>query len=106
MSQWVRLWEDMPTDPKWRVVAKRAGRPVCEVIALFTMMMTNAGGAEPRGSLSSWDDEDAAMALDMDQEHVAAIREAMQGKVLDGDRLRGWEKRQPKREDASTDRVQ
>lgn len=33
MSQWVRLWEDMPTDPKWRVIAKRAGRPISEVIA-------------------------------------------------------------------------
>lgn len=105
MSQWVRLWEDMPTDPKWRIIAKRSGRPACEVIALFTMMMTNAGSADPRGSLSSWDDEAAAITLDMEVENVAAIREAMQGKVLDGDALLGWEKRQPKREDNSAERV-
>ena len=91
MTQWVRLWEDMPTDPKWRIIAKRSGRPACEVIALFTVMMTNAGGADTRGSLASWDDEAAAMVLDMEEHHVAAIREAMQGRVLDGDRLLGWD---------------
>lgn len=92
MTHWVRLWEDMPTDPKWRIIAKRSWRPTSEVIALFTMMMTNAGSANPRGSLSSWDDEAAAMVLDMDEAHVAAIREAMQGRILDGDALLGWEK--------------
>lgn len=105
MTQWVRLWEDMPTDPKWRIIAKRSGRPACEVVALFTMMLTNASVAGERGSLESWDDEAAAVTLDMEEENVASIRLAMQGKVLDGDRLMGWGKRQPKREDASADRV-
>jgi len=46
MSQWVRLWEDMPTDPKWRVIAKRAGRPISEVIAVFTHMLINSKGTK------------------------------------------------------------
>ena len=105
MSQWVRLWEDMPDDPKWRVVAKRCGRPLHQVIAVFTRMLVNASKASVRGTLEGWDDEDEAIALDMEEDEVSSIRNAMQGKVLDGLALSGWEKRQPKREDHSSDRV-
>jgi len=105
MSQWVRLWEDMPDDPKWRVVAKRSGRPLSEVVAVFTRMLVNASRSSNRGTLETWNDEDEAIALHMDEANVAGIREAMQGKVLEGLRLTGWEKRQPKREDSSSERV-
>lgn len=105
MSQWVRLWEDMPTDPKWRVVARRAGRPLPEVLAVFVFMLTNASKAQERGTLANWNDEDVGAAIDVDAEHIAAIREAMQGKTLDGDRLTGWERRQPKREDGAAERA-
>lgn len=106
MTNWVRLWEDMPTDPKWRVISRRSGRPLPEVISVFICMMTNAGSnTDERGSLTAWDDEDIAAALDMESENVAAIRAAMQGKTLDGERLTGWERRQPKREDGSAERA-
>lgn len=105
MSQWVRLWEDMPTDPKWRVVAKRAGRPLCEVLSVFLHMMTTAGHAADRGSIEGWNDEDVAAAIDLETDHVTAIREAMQGKTLDGDRLSGWAKRQPIKEDGAAERA-
>lgn len=105
MSAWVRLWEDMPTDPKWRVIARRSGRPISEVIAVFVFMLTNAGSAQDRGSLQNWNDEDVAAALDLDPENVEAIREAMQGRTLDGDHLTGWERRQPKREDGAAERA-
>lgn len=106
MANWVRLWEDMPTDPKWRVIAKRAGRTIPEVMSIFMFMMTNAGAnASERGVLTNWSDEDVAAALDMEPEHVTAVREAMQGKTLEGEKLSGWEKRQPKREDSSSERA-
>ena len=106
MIQWVRLWHDMPTDPKWRIVARRSKRPISEVISVFCMMMLNAGdNAEERGCLKNWDDEDAAATLDIETEHVAAIREAMQGKTLTGDTLSGWHSRQPKREDGASERA-
>jgi hypothetical protein len=105
MSQWCRLWEDMPNDPKWRVVARRAGRPVSEVMAVFVHMMVNACSSDARGTLASWSDEDVAIAIDADVEHVAAIRQAMQGKTLDDDHLTGWEKRQPLREDGAAERA-
>lgn len=98
----------MPTDPKFRVVAKRAARPTAEVLAVFTAMLANASAnEEERGTLRGWCDEDVAITLDMETEHVEAIYSAMQGKLLDGDRLTGWERRQPKRErgDNSAPRV-
>lgn len=95
MTDWVRLWHDMPTDPKWRVISRKSGQRVGDVIAVFTLIMTNASNnADERGTLRNWDDEDAAAALDLDTEAVSAILAAMQGKVLDGARLTGWEKRQ------------
>ena len=106
MTDWVRLWHDMPTDPKWRTIARKSGQPLPCIIALFNLMMVSASqNAADRGTLLGWDDEDAAAALDMEPEDITAIREAMQGKVLDGERLTGWERRQPKREDNSADRV-
>lgn len=103
---WVRLWQDMPTDPKWRVVAKRSGRPLSEVLAVFVHMLTNAGAnATERGVLERWCHDDIAAALDIEPEHVEAIYDAMQGKTLQGDALTGWEKRQPKREDGSAERA-
>jgi len=103
---WVRLWADMPTDPKWRVIAKRSGRPLSEVLAVFVFMLTNAGAnATERGELQNWCSDDVAAGLDLEPEHVDAIYQAMQGKTLDGDKLTGWEKRQPKREDGSAERA-
>jgi hypothetical protein len=90
----------MPTDPKWRTIARKSGQPLACVIALFNLIMVNASGnADQRGTLQNWNDEDAAAALDMEPEAVSAIVAAMQGKVLESNRLTGWEKRQPKRED-------
>lgn len=100
MTDWVRLWHDMPTDPKWRVIARKSGQPLVCVIAVFNLMMVNASGnAKERGTLSAWNNEDMAAALDLDADQVSAILDAMQGRVLDGDKLSGWQKRQPKRED-------
>lgn len=105
MSQWVRLWEDMPTDPKWRVIARKSGQSIGNVMAVFNFMLVCAANATERGELVGWDDEDVGAALDVEGEQIAAIREAMQGKVLDGVKLKGWEKRQPQREDGAAERA-
>lgn len=108
MTDWVRLWHDMPTDPKWRVIARKSGQPLACVIALFTLLMTTASAAEDRGDVSSLSIEDAAAALDMGEDDVSAIMAAMESRVIAGGRLSGWERRQPKRErenDDSSERV-
>ena len=112
MTRWVRLWEDMPTDPKWRAIARKSGRSISEVIAVFNFMMVCAANyertqtnANERGELIGWDDDDIGSALDMDGQDVQKIRTAMDGKVLDNMKLRGWENRQPLREDGSAERA-
>lgn len=102
MTDWVRLWHDMPTDPKWRVIARKSGRSVSEVIAVFNFVMVNASAnATERGRTHNLFAEDIAAALDMEEAEVEAIFAAMEGKVIAGGVLMGWDKRQPKREDNS-----
>lgn len=101
-TPWRRLWREMPNDPKWRAVARKSGRSIPEIISVFVVMLTTA---DDDGTLDGWNDDVVAAGLDMDGEAVAAIRAGMQGLVLDGGRLAGWQKRQPKRDDDSRDRV-
>lgn len=101
-NSWCRLWSDMPNDPKWRTIARVSGQRVGDVVAVFVHMMTCAStqtNATERGRIMGWEDEDVATALDLETAQVTAIRNAMDGRVLDGDHLDKWEKRQPIRED-------
>lgn len=104
---WFRWHHGTVTDPKWRVIARKSGASVRDVLAVFAFFLERASQAEPRGCISGWDADDVGAGLDMDSAQVMAVYDAMQGKVLDGDTLSGWEKRQPKREreETSTDRV-
>ena len=106
MIDWCRLWHDMPTDPKWRTIARISGQRIGDVIAVYIHFMVDASAnATERGRTQSYKNEDIASSLDIEESQVEAIREAMQGRVLDGDRLTGWERRQPKREDGSASRA-
>jgi hypothetical protein len=108
-ENWLRWHIGTGTDPKWKGISRRSAQPIHAVIAVWTMMLECASQAANRGDLDGWDDEDIGNAIDLEADQVRAIREAMQGKTLDGDRLSGWERRQPKRErpqsDNSTPRV-
>lgn len=103
-EHWFRCYHGAPADPKWKVVAARASHTMsrhvtpANVLAVWLCMMDCASQADPRGELLGWDDEDVGALLDIPADEVTAIRAAMQGKTLDGNRLKAWEKRQPKRE--------
>lgn len=103
-NDWLRLWHDLPNDPKWRTIAKLSKQPITAVISVYIHMLVCASNATERGRTQGWCDEDVATALDLETDHVIIIRETMQGRVLDGDHLKGWEKRQPKKEDGSAER--
>lgn len=98
-NHWLRLWHDMPNDPKWRTVARVSKQPISLVLSVFLHLMVDASRNVTRGH-ADVTHEDLASALDCDEQQISAILEAMQGRVLDGMNLLGWEKRQPKREDA------
>lgn len=103
-TPWFRVWGDMINDPKWRTIARVSQQKIGDVIAVYVHMLTSASNATERGRTQGWNDEDIGTALDIETNQVAAIRDAMQGRVLDGNHLSGWEKRQPVREDGSSDR--
>lgn len=101
---WVRLWTSLPTDPKLRIVAAASGQPISLVLSVFVYMLTDAANETPRG-VTTVTDEEIGFALAVSTQDVAAVRDAMQGRLLDGKRITGWRKRQPVSEDSSTERV-
>jgi hypothetical protein len=104
-TQWLRLWHDMPNDPKWRTIARVSGQSISKVIAVYLHLLVNASNANERGRTQNICNDDIASALDIGGENVAAIIEAMQGRVLEGEKITGWEKRQPSREDGAAERA-
>jgi len=118
-NSWLRLWHDMPNDPKWRTIARKSGQSIGNVMAVYLHVLVNASSvtetqgnagvtqsnACKRGVIKNLCADDVASSLDLDPEQVEQILSAMQGKVLDGDAVTGWAKRQPKREDDSAARV-
>ena len=103
--QWLRLWHDMPTDPKWRTISKISGQSIGNVLAVYLHILVNASSrpnATERNRTHNLFAEDIGSAIDIEKHHVEAILEAMQGRVLDGEKVSGWEGRQPIREDGSS----
>lgn len=99
-NEWLRLWHDMPTDPKFRVVANASEQPLHLVIALYVALLVDASKNAMSRGVTKCHDEDLSVTLDCDMSQIAEIKAAMQGRLLDGDRLTGWEIRQPKRDDS------
>lgn len=98
-NSWLRLWHDMPNDPKWRTIARISGEPVSLVQAIYIHLLVDASRNVTRGHVTIVT-EDIASALDVTEEQVDSVLNAMQGRVLDGGMVSGWAKRQPKNEDA------
>lgn len=101
---WLRLWLDMPNDPKWRTIARVSKQPITAVICVYLHLLVSAANATERGRTQNVSSEDIASALDLESEQVDAIMLAMQGRVLEGNLLSGWKKRQPLREDGAAER--
>ncbi|WP_229996368.1 phage replisome organizer, partial [Escherichia coli] len=95
---WLRLWHDMPNDPKWRTIARVSGQPIATVMAVYIHLLVSASRNVTRGHIDVTT-EDLASALDVTEEVIDSILQTMQGRVLDGDLITGWEKRQVLKED-------
>ena len=89
-NSWLRLWHDMPNDPKWRTIARVSKQPISSVLAVYVHLLVIASNATERGRTQNACTEDLASALDLDNEQIEAIMSAMQGRVLDGDIVSGF----------------
>lgn len=103
--KWLRLWHDMPNDPKWRTISRASKQPIALVQAVYIHLLVDASqnvtkchDVSQRGHVTVTI-EDLASALDVENEQIEAVLNAMQGRVLDGSKITGWESRQPKKED-------
>lgn len=107
MNQWFRSWHGAPTDQKWRVIAKKADVPTSLVVSFIWALMDRASQSDDRGSFDGIDLEVIADFLDCDETQLKRIvTQCNERNVTSNNRFVAWEKRQPKREDATaSDRV-
>ena len=107
MEQWFRSWHGAPTDPKWLAIARRSNVAPGMISAIFWALLDYASQNNVRGSVEGFDVETYALWAGWDEAQVAASIEAMRAKgVIDeNNMLTAWEKRQPKRNDDSAERV-
>ena len=98
-NQWLRLWHDMPTDPKFGTVARVSGEHITLVLSVYLHLLTDASRNVTRGHVTVTA-EDLATALNVTDEQIERVLTAMQGRLIESNYLSGWEKRQPKREDS------
>jgi len=108
MVDWFRSWHGAPMDAKFLVVARNAGVTPGIVSWLFWHLCDIASSdSEDRGSISSFDPETASVWTGWPQEQIESALHAMRekGMITNENRLHNWEKRQPKREDDSRERV-
>jgi hypothetical protein len=106
--EWFRSHHGAPTDPKWLVVAARAGTKPGVVAAVWWALMDHASQSSPRGSVESFDMEAVAAFYGWSVEEVSAVVAALETRgMIVGGELPSWSKRQPKRErsDDSKERV-
>lgn len=97
-NEWLRLWHDMPTDPKWRTISRASGEAVSLVQAVYLHMLVDASRNVTRGHVDVTA-EDLASALDVTEEQIRNVLAAMEGRVIADGALSGWDRRQPKKED-------
>lgn len=106
---WFRWHHGSVTDPKFQLVAKKAGVRLGDVIAVWAFVLEKASADADRGAIGPIDFETLDFLLGTDEGTAARILDAMtQRGLIEGSRVAAWDKRQPKREreaDSSTGRT-
>jgi hypothetical protein len=107
---WFRWHHGSVTDPKFQLVAKKAGATTAEVLAVWACLLEEASQAEDRGNPGQIDFEALDCLLGLQDGKALTIYEKMTARGLfkAGGAIDAWDRRQPKRErddDKSTDRV-
>lgn len=97
---WFRWHHGSVTDPKFQLVAKKAGASVAEVVAVWAYVLETASQNPKRGTVGSLDCEAIDLALGMADGKTDTILSVLhdRGVLVEG-RIAAWDKRQPKRED-------
>lgn len=101
---WLRWWVGAVNDPKWRLIATKANCRPGDCVAVWLYLLEEA--KEAGGDISAASAETCSVILGFEEAQVEAIIAEMRRRgMIDGERVAAWEKRQPKREDDSRERV-
>jgi hypothetical protein len=100
LADWFRSWHGAPTDPKWLLIAKRAGVRPIHVSGTWWALLDHGSQHPERGYVGDFDVETFALFAGMEEDHVSRIVTTLRDKrLIVDDRIAAWGKRQPKRED-------
>lgn len=100
---WFRWHHGSVNDPKFGLVAKKAGARVGDVIAVWALVLEQASANVERGMCGDLDTEATDFLLGADDGTTSRILGAMRGRGLITDRrVTRWDERQPKRERVDT----
>jgi hypothetical protein len=112
MIEWFRWWHGTVTDPKFRWIAKKSNSKITDVLAVWAALLEHASNVtqcnadETRGNVTSFQCEDWDIQFDLEEGQTQKILSAMESKgLIENNEICNWQKRQPKREDSSTERV-
>ena len=96
---WFRWHHGSVNDPKFGLVAKKAGARVGDVITVWALLLELASANQDRGAIGELDDETTDFLLGAEDGTTSRIVQAMEGRgLLDQGRVVRWDSRQPKRE--------
>jgi hypothetical protein len=97
---WFRWHHGSVTDPKFQLVAKRAGVRLGDVIAVWAFVLEKASSNLERGQIGFIDFETLDFLLSVEEGVSAKILDAMTARgLIVGSCIARWEERQPKKED-------
>ena len=83
------------TDPKFRLIAKRANVPTGVAVAVWAYLLELAADAKERGSIESFDAEIADEALGFGVDAIRAVFDQIEAReMIDGARIAKWGERQ------------
>lgn len=97
---WFRWHHGSANDPKFGLIAKKAGVRVSDVLAMWVVVLESASANEQRGHVGQIDAEATEFLLGLDEGSAYRILDAMtqRGLLGAGGVVVSWDKRQPKRE--------
>ena len=96
---WFRWHHGSVTDPKFQLVAKKAGARLGDVLAVWAFILEKASADTDRGAIGELDFETIDFLLGAEDGTTARILGAMTARgLIFESRIVAWEKRQPKRE--------
>lgn len=92
---WFKSFEGISSDPKWPVIARKAGVNVGTVVSIWMALLDHASQSTPRGRISGFDCETIDALYGYEDGICQRVLEALAQKgLLDGESIANWEKRQ------------